>query len=140
MRKGGAVLVGVLLAVAAALLPLSPVAAESAPPPDSMAALGDSFTRGFATGAGACNSFVACPEYSWSTGTAVDSHYQRLVALSPTLAGNATNAAVPGASMSGLVGQVGAVAPSQPDYVTVLLGGGDICFGATTPATFASQF
>lgn len=33
-----------------------------------------------------------------------------------------------------------AVAPSLPDYVTVLFGGGDICFGSTTSAQFATQF
>lgn len=108
-----------------------------------MAATGDSFSRGFATGSPTCNFFGPCPQYSWSTGTAVDSHYQRLVTLNPALTGQATNAAVPGASMSGLVGQVATILASptpQPDYVTVLLGGGDICFGSTTPAVFAAQF
>lgn len=134
--------VGVVVAVLVVLAPAAPVGAAggAVPPPDSMAALGDSFTVGFATGASGCTGFVACPAYSWSTGTSVDSHYQRLLALNPALAGNAVNGAVPGASMSTLVGQVGGVAGAQPDYVTILLGGGDVCFAATPTATFAAQF
>lgn len=137
------VAVGMLLAAVVVLLaPATPAGAVggSVPPPDSMAALGDSFSRGFATGAPDCAGFVACPQYSWSTGTSVDSHQQRLLALNPALAGNAVNAAAPGSPMSGLLGQANTVAPTQPDYVTVLLGGGDVCFGATSTATFAAQF
>ena len=136
-------IVGVLSA-GLALLGAAPAPVEGAGssmrPPDSMAALGDSFTVGFATGAPGCTGFVACPAYSWSTVTSVDSHYQRLLALNPAMAGHAVNGAVPGASMSTLVGQVGGVAAAQPDYVTVLLGGGDVCFGTTSTATFAAQF
>lgn len=135
------VIVGVLVAVLAGVLS-SPAGAASVSvaPPGSMAALGDSFSRGFATGAPGCTTFAECPAYSWSTGTAVNSHYQRLLALNPALAGHAVNAAVPGSSMSGLLGQVNAVKAAQPDYVTVLLGGGDICFGTTSTTTFAAQF
>ena len=107
------------------------------PPPSSMAATGDSFTRTFATGSASCDGFGSC---SWSTGTVVNSHYERLRALNPVLTGNATNAAQLGAPMSTFVTQVGTIAPSQPDYVTVLLGGGDVCFLSTTAEQFASQF
>ena len=100
-----------------------------------MASAGDSFTYGWAAGAGTCTTFTGCPEYSWATGTSVVSHYQRLLALEPGLAGHAINAAVPGSPMSGLLSQVGSFAASQPGYVTVLLGGGDICFGGTPTAT-----
>jgi lysophospholipase L1-like esterase len=102
-----------------------------------MAATGDSFTRTFATGPASCDSFGSC---SWSTGTLVNSHYQRLRALNPALTGHATNAAQLGASMSAFVTQVGGIAPSHPDYVTVLFGGADVCFGSTTAAQFATSF
>ncbi len=128
------------LALAAGALPAGTAGLALVPPPSSMATAGDSFTVGFATGAGTCTTFTACPEYSWATGTAVNSHYQRLLALNPALAGNATPGAVPGASMGAFAGQVAGFAASQPDYVTVLLGGGDICFGATTPSAFGTQF
>lgn len=146
---GVAVLVAVALAASSlGALVAHPEPAEAVlaagslvvPPPGSMAATGDSLSVGFATGSGSCGAFVACPEYSWSTGTAVDSHYQRLLALNPALAGNATGAAAPGATMSAFAAQVGTIAASQPDYVTVLFGGNDICFASTTAAEFATQF
>jgi hypothetical protein len=141
MGKGKRCLVA--LSVVAAAFTVGSVGQASAapvPPPASMAAIGDSFTYGFATGAPGCATFVTCPAYSWSTGTSVNSHYQRLVALNPALTGQAANAAVLGAPMSSFVSQASAVAPSQPDYVTVLLGGGDVCFGATTTAQFTASF
>ncbi len=148
MRKPGGVLTGVALSVALLLAVRSVPAGSTAisaaalvPPPASMAAIGDSISRGFATGSPDCNAFIACPQYSWSTGTAVNSHYRRLLALNPALAGNATNAAVPGATMSAFATQVGTIAASKPGYVTVLLGGGDICFGPpTATALFRTQF
>ena len=134
----------VLMTSTWAALSIVPAASAPAgptlPPPSSMAAVGDSFTRGFATGAPDCSFFGPCPQYSWSTGTAVNSHYQRLLALNPALSGNATNAAVPGAQIPGLSSQMAAITVQQPDYVTVLLGGGDICFATTTPTQFAAHF
>src|SRR5687767_3439258 len=91
-------LIAALVLAAASMLGWEPAGAmeqvattTSVPPPSSMAAIGDSFTFGFATGPPACNAFIVCPAYSWSTGTAVNSHYQRLVALNPALTGQATN-------------------------------------------------
>ena len=142
MRRRRVVLIGAMIALGmvVGLVPSGPAGAAPVPPPASMAAIGDSFTYGFATGAPDCNGFVTCAAYSWSTGTGVQSHHQRLIAIEPAIAGNATNAAVLGAPMSSFVGQATAVAGTQPDYVTVLLGGGDICFGATPTAQFAAQF
>jgi len=142
------VVIGIMSGFAALAGTAAPTVASAAstpsgpvvPPPSSMVATGDSFTRGYATGSGTCTGFVPCPEYSWSTGTAVNSHYERLLALNPALAGHATNAAVPGALMSGFVSQVGTFSASHPDYVTVLFGAADICFGSTTPAQFSTQF
>jgi len=42
--------------------------------------------------------------------------------------------------MSGFVTQVGTISASHPDYVTVLFGAADICFGSTTDAQFTTQF
>ena len=61
------------LATALALSLAVPAAAEAAagrptllaPPPTSMASMGDSITRGF----NACGFFVDCPSRSFSTGT-----------------------------------------------------------------------
>jgi lysophospholipase L1-like esterase len=142
MKRLAVVMIGVIAGLAA--LPGAAVpAAATGPvlaPPSSMAATGDSFTRGWATGSGTCYFNGPCPEYSWSTGTSVNSHYERLLALNPALSGHATNAAVPGAPMAGFVSQVGTFAASHPDYVTVLFGAANICFGSTTPAQFTTQF
>lgn len=106
-----------------------------------MASAGDSFSAGFANGAPCVPAgFNPCPTLSWSTGTDVDSHYQRLLALNPALAGNTTVGATPGATMGAFAGQAATIAAAHPDYVTVLLGGGDICFTTTTPTAFAAQF
>jgi lysophospholipase L1-like esterase len=126
-----------LAALAGTAVSAGASAGPALPPPSSMAATGDSFTQTFATGSASCASFASC---SWSTGTVVNSHYQRLRALNPALTGHATNAAQLGAQMSGFLGQVNTIAPSHPDYVTVLFGGGDICLSSTTAPQFASQF
>jgi lysophospholipase L1-like esterase len=142
MKRLAIAAIGVIAGLAA--LTGSAVPAEAsgpvAPPPSSMAATGDSLSRGFATGSADCNFFGACPQYSWSTGTAVNSHYERLRALNPALTGHATNAAVPGAPTSGFVAQATTIAASHPDYVTVMFGAADICFGSTTAAQFTTRF
>jgi lysophospholipase L1-like esterase len=142
--RWGQGLVGVVV-VAASFVALGSAPAGTAaiavaplvPPPSSMASAGDSISVGYATSAGCPG---PCPAESWTTGTTVNSHYQRLLALNPALAGNAAPHAGLGATMSSFAGQVGTFAASQPDYVTVLLGSGDICFASTTPAQFGTQF
>ena len=108
-----------------------------------MAAMGDSFTVGFDTGAPDCES-GSCPQWSWSTGTSSTSHYVRLLALNPGIAGHAINAAVPGAAMSALVSEVATATSggSQPGYVTVLLGAADTCLASppTDVSVFTAQF
>src|SRR5690348_7934065 len=60
--------------------------------PASMAAVGDSISLGYATGSPSCDFEGPCSQFSWATGTAVNSHYQRLLRLNPALARHATNA------------------------------------------------
>jgi hypothetical protein len=64
--------------------------------PSSMDALGASNTVGFNTDCP--DAWMDCPDNSWATGTnpAVDSVYQRLLALDPQLAGNNANDAESG--------------------------------------------
>jgi hypothetical protein len=136
---------GVLIVLLAGAPMVDPsVATAQAPPlPTSMAAIGDSFTVGFSTGAPDCLS-GSCPQWSWSTGTSSTSHYVRLLALDPGIAGHAINAAVPGASMSSFVGQVATATSggNQPGYVTVLLGAADTCLVSppTDVSVFTAQF
>ena len=126
-------------------------AADAAPIPTSMAAIGDSITRA-ASSAGSLG--ADAPQNSWSTGTSttVNSHYLRLrTALSPNLVGH--NLARSGAK-AGNCGtthpcfgdQIGSVLDlaTEPDYVTVLIGGNDLCTDTVESMTsvplFKSQF
>jgi lysophospholipase L1-like esterase len=109
-------------------------------PPGSMEALGDSLSAGFA----ACGSFASCPGASWSTGTTVNSHYQRILAVNPAISGNVFNVATPGVQVSSLAGQVNNAISHNVDYVTVLIGGNDVCrpdeSQMTPVSTFQSTF
>ncbi len=113
--------------------------------PNSIAALGDSITQAAdVTGA---PPVADHPDYSWSTGTQaqVNSLYSRLLAVNPAIVGRNYNDAVSGAQMSNLAGQASNAVSQNPDYVTILMGGNDICnatneSGITLTSTFQTQF
>ncbi|HET7686639.1 MAG TPA: GDSL-type esterase/lipase family protein [Candidatus Limnocylindria bacterium] len=131
-----------LAALLATALP-SLAAAADPPLPDSMAAVGDSITQA-ASSAGSLG--ADAPQNSWSTGTSstVNSHYLRLLAAGATISGQNHNRSVSGAKMGDLVGQVQTVLPLAPDYLTVLMGGNDLCTDTvaemTDPTVFRDQF
>ncbi|WP_328913378.1 MULTISPECIES: SGNH/GDSL hydrolase family protein [unclassified Streptomyces] len=106
--------------------------------PPSVAALGDSITRGF----DACHPLSDCPEVSWATGsrTAVDSIGRRLA----TPAASSWNLAGTGARVADLPAQARAAAAHRPAMVTVLIGANDACartVGGMTPvADFRADF
>ncbi|HEX6128707.1 MAG TPA: PKD domain-containing protein [Candidatus Limnocylindria bacterium] len=122
---------------------VGPAAAETPPYPASMAAVGDSITQAASTGGSLGADY---PENSWATGTnaTVNSHYQRLLALNPAISGAAYNLSVSGAKMADLQGQMQQAVALQPDYLTVLIGGNDICTDTeaqmTSVADFRAQF
>jgi lysophospholipase L1-like esterase len=139
----------VLLIVAALLLALPGSGATSAtapepavelplPLPTSMAALGDSITTAY----NACGRFEDCPERSWSTGTdaQVNSHYQRLLARSPEIEGQATNLARSGAKINDLERQASEAVKLRPTYVTVLIGANDACTSSEQTMTSVADF
>lgn len=130
-----------VLAISLLLVAATPANAMS-PNPRVMAATGDSITRAY--NVGWCCAFQDNPVYSWSTGTAVNSHYRRLLALAPQLKGRAYNDARSGAMMNDLARQLGLAASQRADYVTVLMGANDICTSSistmTSTATFEAQF
>lgn len=124
-----------LAAPSATATPGSP----ATPLPNSMAAIGDSFTWGFASGPPECAQLASPCAYSWATGTSVNSHYARILSLNAAINGQAHNVSLPGSSMLlSFSGQATAAAASQPDYVTVMLGAGDVCLYPTM--TSASAF
>jgi PKD repeat protein len=128
--------------VLTSLVPAATAAETALPFPDTMAAVGDSITRAASTGSilGA-----DAPQNSWSTGTttSVNSHYLRLLALGAPIGGQNHNRSVSGAKMGDLNAQMQTVIPLQPDYLTVLVGGNDVCTDTvgqmTTVATFRAQ-
>ncbi len=108
------------------------------PHPRSVAALGDSITRGF----DACSLLADCPEVSWATGTRsdVDSLAGRLRGSS----GGGWNFARTGARMAQLRDQMAQAARQRPQLVTVLMGANDACARSadamTEVADFRNQF
>ena len=111
--------------------------------PKSIASTGDSLTRAAGTG------FIPWtdnPAGSWSTGTdqSVNSHYLRLLALNPKIKGKNHNDARSGAKMAELATQMERVVAQRVDYVTVEMGGNDVCAAnenaMTSVADYRAQF
>ncbi len=103
--------------------------------PASVVALGDSITRGM----NACpNTFGECPEESWSTGTALASHYERILAGRP--GATATNLAQSGATVADLAAQARSAVALRPGYVTILIGANDACAGTEADMTSVAAF
>jgi len=106
--------------------------------PRSMAALGDSITRGFDT----CSPLKDCPDKSWATGTSseVDSHASRLGLPADAVFNNAET----GARMVHLADQARTAVGERVEYVTILIGANDACRRTegemTDPAVYESQF
>jgi PKD repeat protein len=115
------------------------VGASTPPLPDSIAAVGDSITQAASSGGSLGTDY---PQNSWSTGTAsgLGSHYQRLAALNAAITGHATNGSVSGAKMADLNGQMQLVAAQHPGYLTVLIGGNDLCTDTVAQMTPVDQF
>ena len=113
--------------------------AQASAYPNKMAALGDSIT--LATNANAaCAISGTCPEYSWATGsnTAVDSYYQRLQALNPSIV--AKNFAENGTQMSALKSQVTNAVSYGAELVTIQMGSNDACTSSVTLMTSVAKY
>jgi lysophospholipase L1-like esterase len=108
---------------------------DPTPAPQSMAALGDSITRAFHSNCGLLND---CPENSWSTGSAVDSHAVRIGDLTGS-AVRADNLAVTGAVAADIASQAANIAPDT-EYVTVLVGANDACTDTVSQMTPVADF
>ena len=127
-----------LVAFAATLLAAHALAAPaSATVPHSMAALGDSLTTAWASG--------APDDYragSWATGShaPVDSHYLRLLRRTAVISGNALNFAVGGSKMAATYTQADKAIEQGAEYVTIFSGTNDVCVPTfTSPATYAAK-
>ncbi len=105
--------------------------------PASVAAVGDSITRGF----DACAVLTDCPEVSWATGGSaqVDSLAVRLLGRARA-AERSWNYAVTGARMADLPSQMGRAAARKPDLVAVMVGANDACRNSTAAMTSVTAF
>ncbi|MEU2437014.1 SGNH/GDSL hydrolase family protein [Streptomyces rubradiris] len=105
--------------------------------PDSVAAVGDSITRGF----DACTVLSDCPEASWATGSdaAVESLAVRLLGVTGA-AERSWNYAVTGARMADLPGQMAQAVARRPELVTVMAGGNDACRTTASAMTPVTEF
>lgn len=112
---------------------------DSLPLPKIMAAVGDSITQAAST-AGSLG--VDAPQNSWSTGTSstVNSHYLRLLALGAPISGQNHNFSVSGAKAAGLNAQMEKVVALKPDYLTVQIGGNDLCTNTVAAMTDVTVF
>ncbi|MEU9335720.1 SGNH/GDSL hydrolase family protein [Streptomyces sp. NPDC048290] len=105
--------------------------------PASVAAVGDSITRGF----DACTVLSDCPEVSWATGSSpeVDSLAVRLLG-SARAATHSWNYAETGARMADLPGQMAQAANRRPELVTVMAGANDACRKSVADMTPVVEF
>jgi len=128
----------VLALLLGAVLPVGAAAAE-APLPTSMAAVGDSITQAASTGG---TLGADAPQNSWSTGTSstVNSHYLRLIGAGADIDGRNYNLSVSGAKVGGLQAQMQNAVSVAPDYLTVLIGGNDLCTDTVAEMTPVSVF
>lgn len=115
--------------------------APGTPPlPKSMAAIGDSMTQA----ADVCCWYGDHPANSWSTGGAgwdgVLSHYERIRAENPDIAGRNYNDSVSGARMDDGPGQAARAVQQQARYVTILLGANDLCTSSVDTMTSVEAF
>ncbi|MET8824903.1 SGNH/GDSL hydrolase family protein [Streptomyces sp. NPDC004610] len=105
--------------------------------PESVAAVGDSITRGF----DACTVLSDCPEVSWATGSSpeVESLAVRLLG-SARAASHSWNYAETGARMADLPGQMAQAATRDPELVTVMAGANDACRASVRAMTPVAEF
>ncbi|MEX1171516.1 MAG: PKD domain-containing protein, partial [Chloroflexota bacterium] len=117
--------------------PIVAAADEPLALPSSMAAVGDSISQAASTGG---SLGVDAPQNAWSTGTnsTVVSHLQRLQALGASV--TAHNLSVSGAKVGGLDAQMQAAVAREPNYLTVLIGGNDLCTDTTAQMTSVEDF
>ncbi|MET8920958.1 SGNH/GDSL hydrolase family protein [Streptomyces sp. NPDC004623] len=105
--------------------------------PASVAAVGDSITRGF----DACSVLADCPEMSWATGTDAGVRSLAVRLLGPSkAASHSWNHAVSGARMAQLPEQMALAAQERPELLTVMIGANDACRDSVDLMTPVADF
>jgi lysophospholipase L1-like esterase len=129
----------IVVVLAVALLAAPQGASASPPLPSSIASIGDSITRA----ADVCCWYGDHPAQSWSTGggifDGITSHYERILASKPTIYGHNSNDAKSGAKMRDAAAQAQAAVAQGARYVTILMGGNDVCTSSLSTMTSRSR-
>ena len=131
-----------LLSMVVVVLVVAPAAPAHAavPLPKSIASLGDSITRA----TNVCCWYKDHPSRSWSTGgyssDVVRSHYERILAAQPAIAGRNYNDARAGARMAEAPTQATRAVTQQAKYVTILMGANDVCTSSPSSMTSVESF
>ena len=117
----------------------APAAEARAALPSSIAATGDSITRGFNAG---WRPYMDSPARSWVTGTDADvaSLYRRISRRNPRMRGHRLNLARSGSGVADLVRQAEGLRDRRVDYVTVLTGANDVCGPSEGEMTSVASF
>jgi len=104
--------------------------------PNSMATIGDSISRGALADDSLDDDQ---PEHVWSTGydagDACYSHYERILAANSGISGNNLNNAWNGAQSDDLLAQSNTTVSQAVQYVTIEMGGNDVCGDSTAEMT-----
>jgi lysophospholipase L1-like esterase len=126
------------MGVATALMSTTPAFAAAGPPPNSMASMGDSISRGF----NACGWYVDCTSRSFSTGddSGVNTHYLRIRAKNSAISGSNYNDAKSGAKAADMPGQADSAVSQRVQYVTMLIGANDACTRSESTMTSIGGF
>jgi lysophospholipase L1-like esterase len=132
LRRSLGVLAATVVSIVVAATP-----AAAATPPNSMASMGDSITRGF----NACGWYVDCTSRSFSTGdySSVNSQYLRILKVNPSM-GSHYNDAKTGAKSDAMAGQAATAVSQHVQYVTMLIGANDACTGSESTMTSVTTF
>lgn len=136
-RHGGAATAALVVALSVACSSPEP---DRPPLPDVVAAIGDSITQ--AANPNRDELGLSNPEHSWATGDApdddVESHYERILEENPDA--EAHNVAVSGATMADAPDQADRAVDASADYVTVLMGGNDVCASSIDAMTAVDDY
>jgi hypothetical protein len=111
--------------------------------PNSIVSLGDSITRAALANNTIGGLDYGQPQHSWATGyqagDGVDSHYERIRAVNPTISGHRWTLAHSGDKADDLPGQANAAVATGAEYVVIQMGANDVC--AMTPtSTFLAHY
>ncbi|MGW2613899.1 SGNH/GDSL hydrolase family protein [Streptomyces sp. NPDC001500] len=105
--------------------------------PSSVAAVGDSITRGF----DACTVLADCPQVSWATGDSAEVRSLAVRLLGPAKAAtHSWNHAATGARMADVPAQMAQAVLDKPQLVTVMAGANDACRASTAAMTPVADF